>query len=414
MSRFAQDYYEENENDELEELENTSEETAPRSRIDWLIFIPVVSLMLFGIAFVYGGSAGQAAAKMGSSSSLVINHAVKVIIGIFIIIIFSRIDYNKIRPVSKTLIFISAISLVLVLLFGISQKGAVRWLDLGFITFQPSELAKFAIVLHFGSILAARQDEIESKGSLVPFLFWIILICILIALQPNFSTMMVVFMISFLIMFVGNVRPKYLLYMILIGLSLASIYFVSASYRLNRLKAYLGLGDGEGAIENVNYQLRQSLIALGNGGAVGVGPGQSRQSELFLPESYGDFIFAVIGEEYGFIGLTIVLSLYLLIFLRGMVVAKRAKNNFGYFLAVGIVITFAIYVFVNAGVNTGLLPSTGVPLPFISYGGTALFMYSAAVGILLNISSQAETYGVSLKSALFQKNVSSEDDISDS
>jgi cell division protein FtsW len=214
--------------------------------------------------------------------------------------------------------------------------------------------------------------------------------------------MAMIFGIAFLIMYVGNVRAKYLGALVGVGVALGSVYFISAAYRLNRLKAFLGIGD-ESITETVSYQTRQALIAIGNGGVTGVGPGQSRQSELFLPESFGDFIFAVIGEEYGFIGLTLVLSLYMTVFLRGMVVAKKARDNFGYFLAIGITITFAVYVFVNAMVNTNLLPPTGVPLPFISFGGTAIFIYSAAIGILLNISSQAGTHGVSIKGALFRR-----------
>ena len=152
------------------------------------------------------------------------------------------------------------------------------------------------------------------------------------------------------------------------------------------------MGDAGSQVETTGYQLNQALIAMGNGGIFGVGPGQNRQSHLFLPESYGDFIFSIIGEEYGFIGLFAILAAFALIFWRGMIIAKKAPDNYGYFLAIGIIITFAIYVFVNAGVNTGILPTTGVPMPFISYGGTAILFYSAAIGVLLNISAQAGVY----------------------
>jgi cell division protein FtsW len=370
------------------------------NKIDWSIFVPVIMLMLGGIAFVYGGSASQGLAKAGSPSFFAFSHAVKVLMGIGIILFFAKFDYNLLRPLSKPLLIGSVILLVLVLLIGTTEKGATRWIDLGFISFQPSEIAKFAIVIHFASMLSAKQSYIDGFGNgFIPFVFWTVLTCGLIALQPNFSTMAVIFTISFLIMFVGNVRAKYLGWTALFGALAGGVYFVSAEYRLNRLKAFFGTADGNIA-ENVSYQTRQALIALGNGGISGVGPGQSRQSELFLPESFGDFIFAVIGEEYGFIGLLIVISLYMWIFMRGMIVAKRAPNNFGYFLAIGIIITFAVYVFVNAMVNTNLLPPTGVPLPFISFGGTAIFIYSAAIGILLNISSSAGTHGISFRESI--------------
>ena len=177
--------------------------------------------------------------------------------------------------------------------------------------------------------------------------------------------------------------------LLLVGLllSITGIFAVSAPYRLKRILAFI-----DGSSGNGNYQLNQALIAIGNGGIHGVGAGQSRQSHMFLPESYGDFIFSVIGEEYGFIGLTVIILAFVMIFWRGMSIAKKAPDNFGYYLAVGILVTFAFYVFINAAVNTGLLPTTGVPFPFISFGGTAILIYSFAMGILLNISAQANVY----------------------
>jgi len=399
-----------NDSDEQASGDNTITQNSANknNHIDWLIFIPVMVLMLSGIAFVYGGSSGQAIAKSGNPSAFMFSHAIKVILGMGVVLFFAKFDYNLLRPLSKPLLTLSIGLLALVLIIGTTEKGATRWIDLGLFSFQPSEVAKFALVIHFASMLAAKQESIKKfESGFLPFVFWTMLICVLIALQPNFSTMAVIFVIAFLIMYVGNVKGKYLAALFGSGAVLGSVYFISAPYRMNRLKSFLGLMDGSTA-ENVSYQTRQALIALGNGGLTGVGPGQSHQSELFLPESFGDFIFAVIGEEYGFIGLTIVLSLYMMIFLRGMVVAKKAKDNFGYFLAIGIVITFAVYVFVNAMVNTDLIPPTGVPLPFISFGGTAIFIYSAAIGVLLNISSKAGTYGVSIRGALFKKQVSTE------
>jgi len=189
-------------------------------------------------------------------------------------------------------------------------------------------------------------------------------------------------------MFIGNTNLIHLGGLLVTGLIGGLTYMISAEYRLNRLKAFFGIGDSP-THESVNYQLNQALIALGNGGLFGLGTGQSRQSQHFLPESYGDFIFSIIGEEYGFFGLILVLGVFVILFWRGMLIARKAPDNFGYFLAIGILLTFAIYVFVNAGVNCGLLPTTGVPMPFVSYGGTAVFFYSAAIGILLNISAQA-------------------------
>lgn len=362
--------------------------------IDWLIMIPVVGLMLFSLAFVYSASATIAEQKFGAAEKLLFNHGLRIVAGIVIMLLVSKIDYHFWKKISKPVLFTSIALLVVVLFTGETTKGASRWINLGFINFQPSELAKFAMVLHFAALLTVKQDYIkEFKRGFMPFMIWAIVICGLIALQPNFSTMMVIFMIAVSMMFIGNTNLIHLALTAFVGLIAAGGYAVSATYRMNRIKAFFGMADGSGGqFESSSYQLNQALIAIGNGGIFGVGPGQNRQSHLFLPESYGDFIFSIIGEEYGFIGLFVILAAFALIFWRGMIIAKKAPDNFGYFLAIGIIITFAIYVFVNAGVNTGLLPTTGVPMPFVSYGGTAVVFYAAAIGILLNISAQAGVF----------------------
>ncbi|MBX3043882.1 MAG: cell division protein FtsW [Candidatus Kapabacteria bacterium] len=363
-----------------------------KGHIDWLILIPIIALMLFSISFVYTASASNSAAKFGDAEHLFWNHSLRVFLGIGIIFVFARIDYHVYAKISKLLMVVGILSLIAVFFFGINVKGASRWLSLGPFSFQPSELVKLVMVIHFSALLARKQAFIKDfERGFFPFIIWTVIICFLIALQPNFSTMMVIFLIAVTMMFIGNTNLLHLGATFAVGLVAGIVFFITADYRLNRLKSFLGFGEGT-ENEAVSYQLNQSLIALGNGGIFGVGVGQNRQSYHFLPESYGDFIFAIIGEEYGFLGLVLVLGIFMVVFWRGMLVAKKAPDNFGYFLAIGVIITFAIYVFVNAGVNTGLLPTTGVPMPFVSYGGTAVLFYSAAIGILLNISAQAGIY----------------------
>jgi cell division protein FtsW len=366
-------------------------EASKKNRVDWFLMLSIVALMLFSLAVVFTASSTISELKTGSNDTFFISHMVKILAGIVVMIVVSAIDYNKYKKITKPLLIISVILLVIVLVGGSSAKGASRWISLGGVTIQPSELAKFALIFHFASMLDRKQDKIkEFESGFFPFIIWMLVICVLIALQPNFSTMIVIFMISFSMMFIGNVNLLYLIYTGIIGIVLAGIYAVSAPYRLARIQAYLG-GE-ESAGESVSYQLKQALIAIGNGGISGVGVGQSRQSHMFLPESYGDFIFSIIGEEFGFLGLFFIIAIFGFIFYRGMLIARNAPNSFGYFLSVGIVVTFSIYVFINAGVNTGLLPTTGLPLPFISFGGTAIIIYSAAIGVLLNISRQAGVY----------------------
>jgi cell division protein FtsW len=363
-----------------------------KGHIDWLIFIPVIALMLFSISFVYAASATNSEFKFGDSERLFLNHALRVILGIGIIILFSRLDYHIWAKISLPLLSIGILLLITVLFVGTNVKGASRWIMLGPLSFQPSEFVKLVLVVHFASLLSKKQDVIKDfEKGFFPFILWTVIICFLIALQPNFSTMMVIFLIAVAMMFIGNNNLIHLGATFGVGLVAGIVFFVTAPYRLARLQSFLGFGENSGNQE-VGYQLNQALIALGNGGLFGVGVGQNRQSHLFLPESYGDFIFSIIGEEYGFIGLLGIIGVFLIVFWRGMLIARKAPDNFGYFLAIGIVITFAIYVFVNAGVNTGLLPTTGVPMPFVSYGGTAVFFYSAAIGMLLNISAQAGIY----------------------
>jgi cell division protein FtsW len=371
----------------------------PRGHIDWYILLPVIALMLYSIAFVYSASSTIAEKRFNSAESLFIKHSIRVLLGIITIIIFSKIDYHKLKKVTKPLLFFSII-LLIVVLFLEPVNQVTRWINFGPLSFQPSEFAKFAMVLHFAYLLEKKQAVIKDfREGYLPFLLWIGLMCLLIAIQPNFSTTIVIYLIALSMLFIGNAN---LLHIITTGLSsigIAIIYLiVTADYRLDRLLSFMGNSSIKETVNHkANYQLDQALIAIGNGGIFGVGPGQSRQSHLFLPESYGDFIYSIIGEEYGFIGVTLILVAFILIFWRGMLIAKKAPDNFGYFLAVGILITFAIYVFVNAGVNCGLLPTTGLPMPFISYGGTAVIFYSAAIGILLNISAQAGVYPRRLK-----------------
>ena len=363
-----------------------------KGRIDWFILIPVCALMLFGIAFVYSASAYKAEIFYGNSEMFFFKHGVRILLGIILILVFSNIDYHIWQKLSKKILTVAIIPLVLVFFIGSEMKGAHRWIDLGPVNFQPSEFAKFALVLHIATLLTVRKDVIKDfQLGLMPLLIWSGLVCGLIALQPNFSTAMVIFAISMILMFVGNTNLLHLGGLATGALVLASVYAVSATYRLQRLLAFFGMADSSGVVQE-SYQARQALIAIGNGGFFGVGPGQSQQSKLFLPESFGDYIFAIIAEEYGFFGVLLIILAFAFIFWRGMIIAKKSPDIFGYFLAIGILTTFAVYVFVSIGVNVGILPATGIPLPFISYGGTAIFFYAAAMGILLNISAQAGVY----------------------
>lgn len=358
--------------------------------IDWLILLPIAGLLLFSVAFVYSASASFADVKFGSSEELVWNHAIRVLIGLTLIIVFAKIDYRLWQRASATVLLVGLGFLLMVLVMGTEIKGASRWVRLGpSLNFQPSELAKFALVLHVATLLSVDPAILRSwRKGIVPVLIWVVPVCILIALQPNLSTASVIFLITMVMMFLSEVNGKHLSMIVGIGAVAATAYAFTAEYRMKRLVAFF-TGGGDDA---VRYQLDQALIAFGNGGITGVGPGQSRQRDWFLPESYGDFIFSIVGEEYGFLGVTLLIAAFVLIAWRGYAVAKKAPDRFGRLLAAGITTTLVLYAFVNAGVTCGVLPTTGLPMPFISYGGSSVFFSAIAVGVLLNISSQAGVY----------------------
>ena len=359
------------------------------SNIDWFILLPIAALLLFSVAFVYSASASFADVKFGSSEGLVWNHALRVIIGLLLMLFFAKVDYHVFERSSTTLMWVAYGFLVMVLIMGTEIKGASRWVRIGPLNFQPSELAKWAVVLHTAVLLSVNSSLLRTwKGGIWMVLRWSLPVSILIALQPNLSTATVIFLIVMVMMFLGDVRPAHLGIVVASGMWIAGLYAVTAECRLRRLMSFFG-GQGD---EAVGYQLDQALIAFGNGGISGVGPGQSRQRDFFLPESYGDFIFSIVGEEYGFIGALFLMSAFILIMLRGYTVAKKAPDAFGRILAGGITTTLSVYAFVNAGVTCGILPTTGLPMPFISYGGSSVFFSAIAVGILLNISSQAGVF----------------------
>jgi len=367
---------------------------ATKKYIDWYLFLATTLLMLLSLAFVYTASASYSSEVLKhGTESVFFSHTIKTLIGFLMMIAAILPDYKFYQKISKPLIILSVFALIVVFAFA-AEKGAHRWINVGFISFQPSDLARIALILHLANLLARNNQHIKSfKEGFLPMMVWMFMLMVLIALEPNMSTVVAFFLISISMMFIGNVNIKHLLLTFAIILVVGVGYSLTASYRVNRLMAYFSKADTT-VVSNpaVKYQLDQSLLALGNGGLTGVGLGQSRQSQLFLPESYSDFIFSIVGEELGFVGLFFILGLYIFIIYRGFKIAKNAPDLFGYFVATGITISFSIYVLLNIGVNCGLLPTTGLPLPFISHGGTAVLFNSLAIGILLNISSQTNVF----------------------
>ncbi len=362
-----------------------------RGHNDWFLLLSVLGIMFFSIAFVYSASAGFSDEKTGSTETFFWSHAMRVMAGIGVMLVMSRIDYHWLEKWSKPMLIVALGMLLYVLFEGTRMKGATRWLSLGPVSFQPSEFAKFAMVMHLGVMMADKRSYISDfKFSFLPMMFWIALTCGLVALQPNLSTASVIFMVGMGTLFVGRADLKQLGAVVLFGLVAAAGYAMSAEYRMRRVMAYISMhseGGGD-SVTAANYQLTQGLIAFGSGGLLGVGPGQSRQ-RLFVPEPFGDFIYSIIGEEYGFIGALVILAVFALIIWRGLLIARQAPDDLGRNVAAGITLIVGVYAAINACVTTGLLPTTGLPMPFISYGGSSVLFSAAAIGVLLNISQQA-------------------------
>ena len=361
----------------------------PKRTADLSLFLTVTGLLLASLAFVYTASASFSATKMGTSESMLFNHAKKVFLSFVAMIFFTKVDYHKFEKHTKWIMLSSLLMLVAVLFIGTRELGARRWLALGPLSFQPAEFAKFALVLHIAALCAAKQEIIgDFKKAFLPIVLWALAAAALIAKQPNMSTASVLFLITFGIMFVAQVPLKYMISCGVLAVLGGGVFALTASYRVQRMMAFVGHHTSQ--TDKVTYQLDQAMIAFGNGGLFGVGIGQSRQSMFFLPESYGDFIYSVIGEEYGFIGAALLILVFGFIIVRGIQIAKHAPDAFGRYVAFGITMTIAIYAIVNSFVNAGLMPVTGLPMPFVSYGGTSMIFSAAAMGILLNISKHIE------------------------
>lgn len=345
----------------------------------WFLFA-VLSLMFMSLVVVYSASAFWSELKFQNPAYLLRSHLFKVFIGMILIFMVARFDYHKFEKYAFHLLVISGILLLVALGQRVIIKGAARWIHLGMFSFEPSEVARLAILFFIASYLVVSVNALDDYRTLVKPLAATAIIAGLIVLQPNFSTALMIFAVVGVMLLAGGVKKSHLAVLIFGALVVGVCAMVLESYRVARVQSWMKQGSG-------NYQVQQSIIGFGNGGIFGVGPGNSRQRNLFLPESYGDFIYSIIGEEYGFWGAALVMLLFLFMAFRGTAIAKKAPDRLD-LLATGITSGICLYAFVNAGVAIGLFPTTGLPMPFISYGGTAMIINSIAVGIVLNISKQ--------------------------
>jgi cell division protein FtsW len=349
----------------------------------WLILLTFL-LVGFGLVMVFSTSYYKGILDYQNSYYFFNKQLLFAGVGLILFFIFSNIPYPWYRKHIGKLIFVCVLILIIVLLFGDITNGARRWLNFGTFTFQPSEFVKIAMILYTASIMVKKQAVLHNfKKTILPPLTVITIICGLLVIQPHYSATIIIFATCMIIIFCAGAKLRQLLLLASAGLPiLVGVLFLD-QYRVNRVMTLFNPFNDP---QNHGYQVIYSLYAIGPGGITGVGLGNSIQKMAYLPEAHTDFIFSIIAEELGFIGAGTLIILFTIYVIRGVRIALQAPDLFGTLLGIGIVTMFAIQVVFNIGVVTALLPVTGVPLPFISYGGSSLMFQLIATGILLNIS----------------------------
>jgi cell division protein FtsW len=348
-----------------------------------LLVLVTLGLVAFGLVMVYSASSGRAAVANGDPAYFLKRQALYAVIGLVAMAVLSRVPFRRLKPLAGPLLLTSFVLLVAVLVMGTSVNGARRWLPVGIIDFQPSELAKLALCLWLAGLLARRAAP-QTLGELSrPIGLVVLAACGLIIVEPDLGTSIAIVLMASAMLAVAGTPSRVLAgaAATLVGLALAAIWL--EPYRRERLFAFMDpWADPEGA----GFQTVQAMIALGSGGVFGVGLGESVQKINYLPEANTDMIFAVIGEELGLVGSGAVVAAFVVFGWAGFNVALRCRDPFGKLLAAGITALVAGQALVNLAAVLGLAPLTGIPLPFVSYGGSSLIVGLAAVGILLNIA----------------------------
>lgn len=360
----------------------------PGSQYDHTFAAVVFLLVGIGTVMIYSSSTVIGAAKFNSTGFFMIRHAIHLVAGLFAFAIAYRLPFDKLRSIAPVFLLVAFILLVVPLVAGPTHKGAQRWITLFGFSFQPSELAKFALIVFLADRLSRQQERLRSfTQGLLPHLAIITLALGLIVAEPDLSTAVAIALIVGVMMVAAQVRTRHLLVLAMVLGGFVAILVVAEPYRMARLTGYLSGASGS----SPSYQIQQGFVAMGSGGVFGRGLGQSLQKYFFLPEPYTDSIFPIIGEEFGLFGTFGILTLFGLFGWRAIEIIRRQPTLYRFLLGVGLTANVIVYATLNMAVMTGLLPATGLPLPFISYGGTALVINLAAVGLLLNLSRDVST-----------------------
>ncbi|GFN24077.1 MAG: putative lipid II flippase FtsW [Thermoanaerobacteraceae bacterium] len=356
--------------------------------VDFGIFLSTLVLLAMGIVMVFSSSAVTSAYSMGDAFYYLKRQLTWAGLGLVGMVALMGFPYSHWRRLAAPLLGISVFLLILVLMIGITAKGSSRWLGVGSLSFQPSELMKLTMVIFLAASLADNNRGLGDSfvRGLGPYLLLIGGVCGLILAQPDLGTAVALAGSTYLMLAAGGANRNHLMILFLGGLALVVAAIALAPYRMARFTAFLNpWADPQGH----GYQTIQSLLALGSGGAFGSGLGQGRQKLYYVPEKHTDFIMAILGEELGFVGAALVVTAFFIFLWRGFRTALNAPDAFGSLLAAGITTMVVLQALINMGVVTGLLPVTGITLPLVSYGGSSLIFTLAGIGILLNVSRYA-------------------------
>ena len=364
------------------------------NQFDFIFFVIIIILLSLGIVMVLSASAPSAIAESGNSYSYVIQQLKAAILGIILMLIISKIDYRLYKKFYKAIYWISVLILLLVLIpgLGLSSNGATRWIDLKFIQFQPSELTKIGLIVFYAGYLADHKSELKSfwKGFVKPLIYILPPIAILYFVQNHLSASVVIGAVTCVMMIMAGCRLLYFVIAGLIGALVMTVGIIAlqatgkGGFRIKRIMSFM---DPWADATEVGWQAVQGLYAIGSGGLFGVGLGESKQKYLYIPEPHNDFIFSILAEELGFVGCVIVILLFAIFIWRGILIAIKSPDMFGSLLATGITTLIGVQVIINIGVVTSSIPNTGMPLPFFSYGGTALLILLCSCGVLRNMWS---------------------------
>ncbi len=357
-------------------------------KIDKSFFTVVLILMLMGIVFVYSSSYYISIRYTGAPYHFTVRQIIWAAASLAVMALFIRFDYRKLPRFVKPMILATVLLLLAVFLpeVGRESGGARRWIDFRLFSFNPSELAKLTVIVYLASILNKKQSKLSdfTFGILPPFLL-VCVIFFIILLQSGFSTAVLLLCLAFILFFVGGASIKYFGLMLIPSVPILAALVFQVSYRKARILSFINPWEdatGKG------YHIIQSLKSFGEGGILGAGLGNSMQKMTRLPTPHTDFIYSVIAEEMGLVGATVIAALYLFLFVRGVLIARRCPDRFGQLLAFGIVSLITSHALLNMAIATGLVPPTGVSLPFISSGGSSMMVLAAGSGMLLNISAR--------------------------